>query len=163
MYLVTNQRPHTSSSSLTLDINGPIFGTVPANWRYCWKRVSRREYSMYFSRFIVRPSSRLPALPVSLLIIMAGIYSVAAETTPPPVVPQDPSTTEELHDTTPVPSEDKPAPNLSKELKEKEGVITPPRGVDPEIKKPTPENFSSDMPVLRPPGEPGGDQSVQPK
>lgn len=51
---------------------------------------------------------------------------------------------------------------LSEQLKESEGVIKPPETVDPEIKKPTPE-IDSNMPVIKPPGEPGGDQSVQPK
>jgi hypothetical protein len=50
---------------------------------------------------------------------------------------------------------------LSDHLAQSGGVICPPPAVDPAIKAPTPEVGS--MPVIKPPGTPGGDQSVQPK
>ena len=50
--------------------------------------------------------------------------------------------------------------NLSDKLARNEGVLCPPN-VDPQIKAPTPE--SGKMPVIPPPGSPGGDQSVKPK
>lgn len=50
---------------------------------------------------------------------------------------------------------------LSNKLARTGGVICPPN-VDPEIKAPTPEH-SNKMPVIPPPGSPGGDPSVQPK
>jgi hypothetical protein len=50
--------------------------------------------------------------------------------------------------------------NLSNKLARTDGVICPPN-VDPEIKKPTPE--VGKMPVIPPPGSPGGDQNVRPK
>ena len=50
---------------------------------------------------------------------------------------------------------------LSDHLAQSGGVICPPAAVDPEIKLPTPE--TGRMPVIPPPGTPGGDQSVQPK
>jgi hypothetical protein len=50
--------------------------------------------------------------------------------------------------------------NLSDRLARNNGVICPP-SVDPHIKAPTPE--VGKMPVIPPPGTPGGDQSVQPK
>jgi glucose/arabinose dehydrogenase len=53
--------------------------------------------------------------------------------------------------------------SLSEELRKNEGVITPPNSADGEIRKPTPKEFESEMPVLPPPGETGGDQSVQPR
>jgi hypothetical protein len=53
---------------------------------------------------------------------------------------------------------------LSKKLHENDGVLNPPHGVDPEMhQKPPPESSGSKMPIIIPPGEPGGDQSVQPK
>jgi hypothetical protein len=52
--------------------------------------------------------------------------------------------------------------DLSEKLARSGGVICPPQHVDPEIKQPTPPTGSS-MPVIPPPGSPGGDQSVQPK
>ena len=51
--------------------------------------------------------------------------------------------------------------NLSDKLARSSGVICPPEHVDPEIKQPTPPG--SAMPVILPPGSPGGDESVQPK
>jgi hypothetical protein len=50
--------------------------------------------------------------------------------------------------------------NLSDKLARTDGVLCPPH-VDPEIKAPTPE--TGKMPVIPPPGSPGGDQSVRPK
>jgi len=50
--------------------------------------------------------------------------------------------------------------NLSSKLARTDGVLCPP-DVDPDIKAPTPP--AGKMPVIPPPGSPGGDQSVQPK
>ena len=50
---------------------------------------------------------------------------------------------------------------LSDKLARTDGVICPPN-VDPEIKAPTPESGNK-MPVIPPPGGPGGDPSVRPK
>lgn len=51
--------------------------------------------------------------------------------------------------------------NLSDKLARSDGVICPPDQVDPEIKAPTPPG--GPMPVVPPPGSPGGDPSVRPK
>ncbi|HEX5506977.1 MAG TPA: hypothetical protein VFX37_00570 [Pseudolabrys sp.] len=51
--------------------------------------------------------------------------------------------------------------SLSDKLAQSNGVICPPEHVDPAIKAPTPEGGR--MPVIPPPGSPGGNQSVQPK
>lgn len=53
--------------------------------------------------------------------------------------------------------------SLSEKLKESEGVLKPPSAGDPEIRKPIPESTNSNMPVIIPPGEPGGDPTIQPK
>ena len=50
--------------------------------------------------------------------------------------------------------------NLSDKLAQSDGVLCPPN-VDPEIRAPTPD--AGRMPVIPPPGSPGGDRSVQPK
>jgi hypothetical protein len=54
-----------------------------------------------------------------------------------------------------------PARSLSKQLAQSEGVICPPAHVDPEINAPTPPGGT--MPVILPPGSPGGDRTVRPK
>ena len=49
---------------------------------------------------------------------------------------------------------------MSEKLGQSGGVICPPQ-VDPSIKKPAPSDGS--MPVIPPPGSPGGNPNVQPK
>jgi hypothetical protein len=46
--------------------------------------------------------------------------------------------------------------------KQYDGVIEPPKGIDPEIVEPAPST-PSQMPVIRPPGTPGGPPGVVPK
>jgi len=50
--------------------------------------------------------------------------------------------------------------DLSDKLARNDGVLCPPN-VDPDMKAPTPP--AGKMPVIPPPGSPGGNQSVQPK
>ncbi len=51
--------------------------------------------------------------------------------------------------------------DLSDKLARSDGVICPPGRVDSEIHAPTPPGGA--MPVIPPPGSPGGDPSVKPK
>ena len=51
--------------------------------------------------------------------------------------------------------------NLSDKLARSDGVICPPERVDPEIRQRAPPG--GNMPVIPPPGSPGGDPSVRPK
>jgi hypothetical protein len=50
---------------------------------------------------------------------------------------------------------------LGDKLAKSDGVLCPPPGVDPDMHAPTPNTGS--MPVIPPPGSPGGDQSIRPK
>lgn len=52
---------------------------------------------------------------------------------------------------------------LSDRLAQTDGVICPPANVDPEIRAPTPNTDANRMPVIPPPGSPGGDPSTRPK
>lgn len=52
--------------------------------------------------------------------------------------------------------------NLSSDLNRSGGVITPPAGIDPEIRQ-TPPPTGATMPVIPPPGTPGGNPAVKPK
>jgi hypothetical protein len=52
--------------------------------------------------------------------------------------------------------------SLSSDLNRSGGVITPPAGIDPEIKR-IPPPTGEKMPVIPPPGTPGGNPSVKPK
>ena len=51
--------------------------------------------------------------------------------------------------------------SLSEKLASSDGVICPPPGIDPDIRAPTPEGGR--MPVMPPPGSPGGDPNIRPK
>jgi hypothetical protein len=55
-----------------------------------------------------------------------------------------------------------PASGSSSDLSRSGGVITPPADVDPEMKR-TPPPSGARMPVIPPPGTPGGDPSIKPK
>ncbi len=60
------------------------------------------------------------------------------------------------------PGETTGAPSLSEKLAESKGVICPPAGVDPGISAPE-KPGGGRMPVIPPPGTPGGDPHIQPK
>ncbi|MBR1087924.1 hypothetical protein JQ621_10670 [Bradyrhizobium manausense] len=51
---------------------------------------------------------------------------------------------------------------LGDKLAKSDGVLCPPSGVDPDMHAPAPSTDGS-MPVIPPPGSPGGDPSVRPK
>ena len=55
----------------------------------------------------------------------------------------------------------RPAEPLGDKLAKSDGVLCPPSGIDPEIRAPTPE--TGNMPVIPPPGSPGGDPNIRPK
>lgn len=50
---------------------------------------------------------------------------------------------------------------LGDKLARSDGVLCPPAGIDPEIRAPTPD--TGNMPVIPPPGSPGGDPTIRPK
>lgn len=52
--------------------------------------------------------------------------------------------------------------SLSDKLSQQQGTLQPP-AVDPGIRKPVPQSGDGTMPVIPPPGTPGGDQRVKPK
>ncbi len=92
----------------------------------------------------------------------------APPTTKAPVAPKtdrlDPRACSDHQDTVGQGGTSAPRQNdksLSDRLARSDGVICPPDQVDPEINQPAPQG--GPMPVIPPPGAPGGDQSVRPK
>lgn len=77
--------------------------------------------------------------------------------TPPPVTPPGPTTTP--------PDQIAPRtdPSLSDTLSRNRGVLTPPAAVDPGITQAPPRPATGTMPVIPPPGTPGGKPGVVPK
>ena len=100
------------------------------------------------------------AIVLSLLASMAISGLVQAQTRAAP-----PGTLEEAAPKQESGAVDKSGkdPSLTEKLKDTDGVLKPPPAIDPEIQKPPPANAGSNMPVIVPPGEPGGDPEVQPK
>jgi len=96
----------------------------------------------------------LSLLPVAALAcVMLTTASQGAETQAPEAAPPNAATPNDK-------STNKP---LGKKLDETEGVLKPPKGVDPEMHIKPPATTGDKMPIIVPPGEPGGDQSIQPK
>jgi len=60
------------------------------------------------------------------------------------------------------PAEPPASGSTSSELSRSGGVIKPPGDVDPQMKQ-TPPSAGDRMPVIPPPGTPGGNPSVKPK
>jgi hypothetical protein len=50
---------------------------------------------------------------------------------------------------------------LADKLAKSDGVLCPPTGVDPQMRAPAPD--AGNMPVIPPPGSPGGDPTIRPK
>jgi hypothetical protein len=50
---------------------------------------------------------------------------------------------------------------LADKLARSDGVLCPPPGVDPAMRAPAPD--AGNMPVIPPPGSPGGDPTIRPK
>ena len=92
------------------------------------------------------------------LIVAAPVTLAAQAADGSPPASSQPATPGPAPDT---PS--KPDEPLSKKLHENDGVLKPAPGIDNEMHKAPPEQSGDKMPVIIPPGEPGGDQSIQPK
>lgn len=101
-------------------------------------------------------------------LLLPFTVSASAQVPPAPKQPAPPEVMEPPSESPAPPSDpstggEKPKEPLTKDLHEGEGVLEPPRGIDPEIEKPPPEDFQGKTPIIPPPGEPGGSQDVQPK
>ena len=114
-------------------------------------------------------------------IILAGLLITAsggaiAQAPPAPATPPQATAPPSLQRTADCTPQDRPnratAPDgtttgqsrepLGDKLAKSDGVLCPPSGVDPEMHAPAPSTDGA-MPVIPPPGSPGGDQTVKPK
>jgi len=116
--------------------------------------------------------SKTRTLFLSLLLASAATMA-AAQAPPSPATPPQPTASAPNQNEACAPSNIRgtPAPDgattgqssepLGDKLAKSGGVLCPPSTADSEIHAPTPEG--GNMPVIPPPGTPGGDQSVVPK
>ena len=105
-------------------------------------------------------------------VLLAASGAGSAQAPPTPATP--PAQTAPANDcapTRPLPPRGTIAPEgsttgrttepLGDKLAKSDGVLCPPSGIDPEIRAPTPD--TGNMPVIPPPGSPGGDPNIRPK
>ena len=117
-------------------------------------------------------------LPIVISMAFALLPAASfAQAPPAPSTPQaqtappNPERATNCVPTEPVPQEGTVAPrgsttgraqeSLGDRLAKSDGVLCPPPGVDPEMHAPTPQGGK--MPVIPPPGSPGGDPTIRPK
>jgi len=105
---------------------------------------------------------------VAAVIVSTSVLAVSAalaQTERPTAPSLSPSTRGDCSpglDASPAPSNETTGSNsLSEQLSKSKGVICPPAGVDPGIS--VPPVGGGKMPVIPPPGTPGGDPGLQPK
>ena len=125
------------------------------------------------------PSNHLPKLKIALLFgatLMPTLsFAQSAQVSPLPKAPPEIMLKESREPKACAPqqglivgqdnklqSTETTASSLSEQLERSDGVICPPPGVDPGIRAPTPEGGRM-MPVIPPPGSPGGDPNIRPK
>ena len=120
------------------------------------------------------PIAKSTVMSAALALLPAVAFAQAppAPATPPAQTsPPNPDRASNCTPTVAVPHEGTLAPrgtptgrapeSLGDRLAKSDGVLCPPPGVDPGMHAPTPQGGT--MPVIPPPGSPGGDPSVRPK
>jgi hypothetical protein len=113
-----------------------------------------------FNRKRRNKKMRRDLLLARVAVVWGGLFLLASTASAQAQAPAQISPAQKSDDKSPQTPSNVP---LSKKLNESDGVITPPHGVDPDIHRDPPAKTGDKMPVIVPPGEPGGDQSVQPK
>jgi hypothetical protein len=95
----------------------------------------------------------------SAALLICTVIAASAQDRPSAVDPKGCAPSERLQTDGKAP-EAKAGEPLSDKLARTDGVLCP-SNVDPEIKAPTPD--AGKMPVIPPPGSPGGNPNIQPK
>jgi hypothetical protein len=101
----------------------------------------------------------LAGLAAALLIVAAA----QAQTPKPPSSGADNTVPQNVVPQESTPGKDSGSNPLSEQLSRSGGVIKPPANVDRQIQAPTPNPGPKSMPVVPPPGSPGGNPDVKPK
>jgi hypothetical protein len=149
--------------------------------RYCAHVASPerhiREHFNMRDRSSLEPMDRAMSYYIAAFLVLSAQTVLAQSVqpppiqTPPPIVQPDPkacapgerATVGQVPEMTPQTRSPggTPPEDLTDKLARTDGVICPPSNIDPEIHTPAPGGGV--MPVIPPPGSPGGDPSVRPK
>jgi hypothetical protein len=115
------------------------------------------------------PEARMPrSSALALVLLMLGSAAAQAQSPAPPAQPPGGPTPSNQAACPPGTGSNAPtvgsgqSGNLSDKLANSNGVICPPAGVDPQMHVAPPQEGGR-MPVIPPPGTPGGDQKTVPK
>jgi hypothetical protein len=95
--------------------------------------------------------------------LIAGCLAATVALGQTPVQPRDPNMPDPRST---IPEKIEPnatGTTLSERLERTDGVIAPPATGAPDMRVPAPVPDPGTTPVIRPPGEPGGNQAIQPK
>jgi hypothetical protein len=111
-------------------------------------------------RFSIRGYPALFALAAAGFLI--GMPDVRAQTTDAPPKPNT-EHPQQIPQSPPGPVRNDTPESLTQKLDQSQGVITPPKHVDPEMQKPAPDVGPQSTPVIPPPGTPNNNPGVQPK
>jgi hypothetical protein len=101
-------------------------------------------------------------LAVSAMLPVLAQDQGTVPATPPPAGTLE-APPEQLEAAPPVGTSGTSSGTLSEQLDRSQGVITPPEGVDPGLVQTPPNQGATTMPVIPPPGTPGGNPNIQPK
>jgi hypothetical protein len=99
-------------------------------------------------------------IATTIIVALGGVPFASAQSERPPLISPLPHN-DYQRGSLPAPGETTGSANLSDGISRSKGVICPPAGVDPGISAPA--AGGGIMPVIPPPGTPGGDPSVIPK
>jgi len=100
---------------------------------------------------------------IALANTLAFVTSVANAQTPVMPPARNCTPTQALPGDNGIATKKQPDQPLTDKLAKSDGVLCPPPSADSEMRVPAPDAGASNMPVIRPPGSPGGDPSVRPK
>lgn len=103
------------------------------------------------------------AIPLLAAAALAGAAAAQTSQQTAPNMPESKSTVPEKIDPPQTSISGNPGQSLSDKLERSGGVITPQGNMDSGISKPAPVPDPGTTPIIRPPGEPGGNPNVQPK
>jgi hypothetical protein len=140
---------------------------TPGRWSsggYRRTPVAEKEQCMPATRRLLRFAALVAALGVPLAAAAQAPPATKPPVAAPKVQPPDPSACSDTKGPVAKGNPAGPSPSdktLSDRLAQSSGVICPPKHVDPEIQAPTPPG--GPMPVIPPPGSPGGNPDVKPK